>query len=130
MAANLAVTGGAGQRYFSAALTVSIAMLVLASLFVFPAFVALRIRRPELERPFRVAGGLGVAWLISIVATGWSLLVTLCLLWPGLGTGDPDAALPAGFEGQRLQFELLVLTPVALVAVLACVFYRLGGRSS
>jgi glutamate:GABA antiporter len=130
MAANLAVTGGAGQRYFSAALTVSIAMIVLAYLFVFPAFVALRIRRPELDRPFRVAGGLGGAWLISIVATGWSLLVAVCLLWPGFGTADPNASLPAGFEDQRLQFELLVLTPVAVVAVLACVFYRLGDRAS
>ena len=47
--------------------------------------------RPELERPFRVAGGLGGAWLISIVATGWSLLVAVCLLWPGFGTADPNA---------------------------------------
>jgi hypothetical protein len=48
---------------------------------------------------------------LTILATGWSLLVTACLLWPGLGTADPDTALPAGFEGQRLQFELLVLAP-------------------
>jgi amino acid transporter len=126
MAADLAFTGAAGQRYFSAALTVSIALIVLAYLFVFPAFVALRLRRPELERPFRVPGGAVVAWAVSIMATGWSLLAALCLLWPGLGTGDQDAALPAGFEGERLQFELLVLAPIVLVLGLACVFYRLG----
>lgn len=126
MAADIAFTGGVGQRYFSAALTVSIALIVLAYLFVFPAFIALRLSRPELARPFRVPGGVPVAWAISIMATGWSLLAALCLLWPGFGTHDQDAALPAGFEGERLQFELLVLAPVVLVVALACVFYRLG----
>jgi hypothetical protein len=44
------------------------------------------------DRPFLAPGGPAVAWLITILATGWSLLVTACLLWPGLGTADPDAA--------------------------------------
>jgi hypothetical protein len=92
MVASLWVTRGDGQKYFSAALTVSIA-------------------------------------LITLLATGWSLLVTACLLWPGLGTADPDASLPAGFEGQRFQFELLVLAPLAAV-VAACSFFYLASRRS
>jgi glutamate:GABA antiporter len=127
---SLAVTHGDSQKYFSAALTVAIALIVLAYLLIFPAFVALRIRRPDLERPFRVPGGNGTAWAISIVATAWSALAAVCLLWPGFGTGDPDAALPAGFEGERLEFELLVLAPLALIVALGCVFYGLGRYSS
>lgn len=122
MAADLALTGGAGQRYFTAALTVSIALIVLAYLLVFPAFVALRIGRPELERPFRVPGGRAVAWLVSLAATGWSALAAACLLWP--------ASLPSGFAGQRAQFELLVLAPVGIVLALGCVFYRLGASAA
>ena len=118
--AALAVTGGDGQRYFSAALTVSIALIVLAYLMIYPAFLVLRWRSPALERPFRVPGGWPVAWAVTALATGWSLVAAVCLLWPGFGTADPDAALPAGFEGERLQFELLVLTPL-LVVLLACV---------
>jgi hypothetical protein len=57
-------------------------------------------------------------------ATGWSLLVTACLLWPGLGTADPDASLPAGFEGRRLQFGLLVLAAV----VAACTVFHFASR--
>ena len=83
----------------------------------------------DLERPFLAPGGRPGAWLITILATGWSLLVTACLLWPGLGTADPDAALPAGFEGQRLQFELLVLAPLATV-VAACTVFHLANRRS
>jgi amino acid transporter len=127
MVASLWVTRGDGQQYFSAALTVSIALIVLAYLLIYPAFLALRLRRPDLERPFLAPGGRPVAWLIAILATGWSLLATACLLWPGLGTGDPEAALPAGFEGQRLRFELLVLVPLAVV-VAACALFQVAGR--
>jgi len=127
MVASLWVTRGDGQKYFSAALTVSIALIVLAYLLIYPAFLALRLRRPGLERPFLAPGGPAGAWLIAVLATGWSVLVTACLLWPGLGTADPDASLPAGFEGQRLQFELLVLAPLAVVAA-ACTVFHLTSR--
>jgi amino acid transporter len=121
MAASLYVTQGDGQKYFSAALTASITLVVLAYLLIFPSFLALRIRRPDLERPFLAPGGLVGAWLITVLTTGWSILATFCLLWPGLGTADPDASLPAGFDGRRAEFELLVLTPtIAVVLVTIC----------
>jgi glutamate:GABA antiporter len=128
MGASLAVTRGDGQKYFSAALTASIALVVLAYLLIFPSFLVLRRREPGLERPFRVPGGTALAWLVTVLTTGWMGLAAVCLLWPGLGTAHPDAALPAGFAGQRVQFELLVLTPIALV-VLATLAYQLtAGR--
>ncbi len=57
MAASLYITGGDGQRYFSAALSSAISMIIIAYLFVFPAFFAIRLRNPELDRPFRAPGG-------------------------------------------------------------------------
>ena len=69
MLAYLLATDGDGQKYFSVGADRAIAMIVLAYLMIFPAFVALRIRRPELERPFRVPGGSVSPWLVSIVAT-------------------------------------------------------------
>jgi glutamate:GABA antiporter len=91
--------------------------------------VALRLRRPDLDRPFRVPGGIRTAWIVSAVATGWSLLAAVCLLWPGFGTADPDAALPAGFQGQRATFELLVLCPIVALLVVCAGFYLLGRPS-
>lgn len=126
MVAYLTATDGDGQKYFSVGLTVAVAMIVLAYLLIFPAFVALRIRRPDLQRPFRVPGGLGAAWLISIVSTGWALLAAVCLLWPGFATSNPDASLPAGFEGQRASFELLVLSPIAAMLPICAGLYVLG----
>jgi amino acid transporter len=130
MVAYLTVTGGDGQRFFSVGLTVAIALIVLAYLLIFPAFVVLRLRRPDLERPFRVPGGIRTAWLVSVVSTAWSLLAVVCLLWPGFGTPDPDAVLPAGFEGQRATFELLVLSPIAALLTLGAGFYLLGRASA
>jgi amino acid transporter len=123
MTADLSLTSGNGQRYFSAALTVAVALIMLAYLIIFPTFVALRIREPDLERPFRVPGGRATAWVIAILATGWSLLATIALLWPGVLTAHPDTALPAGFAGDRGGFELLVLGPIAVLLVLYAALY-------
>ena len=123
MVADLVFTGGDGQKYFSVALTLAVALIVLAYLFIFPSFVALRIREPGLDRPFRVPGGLGVAWAITIITTAWSLLAAVCLLWPGFGTADPGLALPPGFADDRATFELLVLTPIVLLLVVQSAFY-------
>ena len=123
---DLWATHGDAQRYFSAALTVAISLILLAYLLIFPAFVMLRLRSPLLERPFRVPGGTLAAWVISGLATLWSLLAVVCLLWPGFGTPDPDAALPSGFEGDRVAFEVLVLGPLPVLLLLCCAFYWLG----
>jgi amino acid transporter len=131
MLAALVLTNGDGQRYFSVALTVSIALIVLAYLFIFPAFVRLRYSHRGIERPFRAPGGMAGAWLISLVSTAWSVLAALSLLWPGIGTAHPDAALPAGFEGDRAGFEILVISPLAVIVgiCLAYFAYRSRGRA-
>jgi amino acid transporter len=115
-----AVSGGSNSRYFSAALTLSVALLALGNLIVFPALVRLRRTHPDQPRPFRVPGGPFGALAASALATGWSVVALAAALWPGLGTGDPDLHLPDGFAGQRLAFTLIELLP--LVAVVAAAF--------
>jgi len=117
-----AATGGDGQRYFTVTLTGAIAFDVLAFLLVYPSFAVLRHRRPHLARPFRVPGGSATAWLLTLASTGWTVVAAVCLLWPGLGTAQPDAHLPAGFEGRRWDFELLAAAPVT-VLLTAVVLY-------
>jgi amino acid transporter len=129
MIVSLWVTGGDNQKYFSVALNVAISLILLAYVFIYPAFLVLRSRLPDLDRPFRVPGGAAVAWFLGILATGWSVLATVCLLWPGFGTARPDDHLPAGFEGHRGEYELLALTPLlAVVAVVAAYVFIVPGR--
>lgn len=42
-------------------------IFLLPYLFMFPSYLKLRISDPETERPFRVPGGLGVQWVLSII---------------------------------------------------------------
>jgi glutamate:GABA antiporter len=122
--AAFAVAGDDNSRYFSAALTLSIALLALANLVVFPALVGLRRADPGRPRPFRVPGGAAGALAATALATGWSALALAAALWPGLGTGDPDAHLPDGFAGDRLGFTLAELVPLAAVLLIPLLLAR------
>ena len=42
-------------------------IFLLPYLFMFPSYLKLRISDPETERPFRVPGGLGLQWVLSII---------------------------------------------------------------
>ena len=125
--AAFAVAGDDNSRYFSVALTLSIALLALANLLVFPALVRLRRTHPG-PRAFRVPGGPAGALVVTALATGWSAVALAAALWPGLGTADPDAYLPDGFTGQRLAFTLAVLVPLALVLAAAFLLARPARR--
>jgi hypothetical protein len=70
---------------------------------------------PAGTRAVRVPGGPAIAWLVTGLATTWCALAAVCLLWPGLGIADQDAALPAGFSSHRGQFELLIMIPIGSV---------------
>ena len=113
--AAFAVAGDDKGRYFSAALSPSIALLAPANLVVFPALVRLRRSRPDQPRPFRVPGGPAGALAAA--------------LWPGLGTGDPDAHLPDGFAGDRLGFTLAELVPLAAVLAPSSLLARRAGAA-
>ena len=126
--AAFAVAGDDNGRYFSVALAVSIALLALANLVVFPALVRLRRSHPGRPRAFRVPGGTAGALTASALATGWSGLALAATLWPGLGTGEPDVHLPDGFAGDRLAFTLAAILPLAAVLLGASLLARSGRR--
>ena len=129
MAAAFLVAGGSGERYFSVVLSLSIVLLALSNLAVFPALVKLRHSHADVVRPFRVPGGAAGAWLCSTLATAWAAFAILAVLWPGLGTPNPDAALPDGFAGDRLGFVLAELVPLVVLLAVGLAFARLGRRS-
>ena len=120
------LTSGSTAKYFSAALSLAISTTTISYLAIFPALYLLRRKLPDVHRPYRVPGGDTGALIISVLCFGWSALATLALLWPGLGQSNPDSQLPSGFEGQRLQFELSQLIPLALFIGLGVLFYILG----
>jgi amino acid transporter len=137
MIAAFAVSGDNADKYFTASLGVGISTTTISYLTIFPALYRLRRLRPDVPRPYRVPGGDHGAFFLSALTTGWALVATLSLLWPGFGTrGDWDAALPAPFvtldaEGrvlasQRVLFELSQLVPLVIVLGVGLLFYAVG----
>jgi amino acid transporter len=120
------LTSGSTAKYFSAALDLAISTTTISYLAIFPALYLLRRKLPDVQRPYRVPGGDMGALVISILCFGWSALATIALLWPGFGQSHPDASLPAGFAGQRLQFELSQFVPLAIFLGFGVLFYVLG----
>ena len=51
------------------------------------------------------------------------------MIYPGIGTASPDASLPSGFAGQRLQYELSQLVPLGAMILLGLIFYGLERRT-
>ena len=136
MIAAFQITGGNSSRYFEAVLGLTISTTTISYLFIFPALVKLRHSRPDVERPYRVPGGMAGAWICSAVPTFWALVATVFLLWPGLGVnwfgagGNPNDSLASlSFSHQRLQYELSQIVPLAVVIVVGLVFYLLGGKT-
>jgi len=136
MIAAFQITGADSARYFSAVLGLTISTTTISYMFIFPALIKLRYSRPDVERPYRVPGGMAGAWICSAVPTFWALLATVALIWPGFGVnwfgagGNPNDNLAAlSFSHQRLQYELSQIVPLAVIVVVGVAFYRLGGKT-
>src|SRR3954470_2762868 len=120
------LTSGDAGKYFTVVLGLAISTTTIAYTMIFPAFIKLRYSHPHVPRPYRIPGGLPVAWIVTLLTTGWALLATIALLFPGFGTAHPDESLPEGFEGQRAAFEASQFIPLAILVALGLIFYWLG----
>jgi amino acid transporter len=136
MVAAFQITGADSSRYFAAVLGLTISTTTISYLFIFPALIKLRYSRPDVERPYRVPGGMAGAWICSLIPTFWALVATVFLIWPGLGVnwfgagGNPNDSLAAlSFSHQRLQYELSQIVPLAVIVVIGVAFYLLGSKT-
>ena len=120
------LTSGDAGKYFTVVLSLAISTTTIAYTMIFPALIKLRYSHPHVPRPYRVPGGMAGAWAVSILTTGWAMLATIALLYPGFGTSNPDASLPEGFEGQRAAFEASQFIPLAILVGLGLLFYWMG----
>jgi glutamate:GABA antiporter len=93
---------------------------------IFPAVIRLRYKYPDLPRPYRIPGGTVGLWVAGILTTAWAAFTTIAIIYPGLGTADPDASLPSGFAGQRLEYTLSQVIPLAVMILIGLLFYALG----
>jgi amino acid transporter len=127
------LTSGNANKYFSVVLGLAISTTTIAYVVIFPAIIRLRYNHPDVPRPYRVPFGNAGAWICGILTAFWAALATVALVWPGFGigwfgtSGSADSALASvNFAGERLQFELSQIIPLAAIVLLGFVFYFSG----
>jgi glutamate:GABA antiporter len=116
-----AVSGSNADRYFTAALSLSIATIAISYLAAFAALPRLRRTHAQVPRPYRIPGGACGAYLASGLCVAWTLGSLALMLWP--------PQLPTGFAHGRLAFELTQCIPLAALA-LAGVAFAASGRGA
>ena len=123
------LVSGNANKYFTVVLGLAISTTTVSYLLIFPALAKLRFSHPDTARPFRVPGKRWVAIFVSVLTTGWAALATAALLYPGIGTSNPDASLPSSFTGQRVQYEISQFAPLIFLLICGLIFYALGSRT-
>ena len=122
----LTLTRGNSAKYFSVTLDLVISMVTITYVLIFPAVIRLRYKYPDIARPYRIPGGTIGLWVVGILTTAWAALTTIAIIYPGIGTSDPDASLPSGFAGQRLEYTLSQVIPLAVMVLIGLAFYAAG----
>jgi glutamate:GABA antiporter len=118
------LTSGNANKYFTVVLGLAISTTTISYLGIFPAAIKLRYSYPNIERPYRIPGGMAGVWICGILTELWALYATIVLLWPGFGQSNPDSQLAAGFT--RSEYEISQIIPLLVLLAVGVIFYILG----
>jgi glutamate:GABA antiporter len=117
VAAILVTTFGSGTitTLFSLVLGFVISTATIAYLFMFPSFLILRYKYPDVPRTYRVPGGMPGAWIVTLLPFAYALVAVIFILVPS-SVSSVD----------RLTYELTQFIPLVLILLLTIVFYIMG----
>ena len=128
------LTGGNANRYFEAVRNGHFDDHD-PYMFIFPAFVRLRYKYAEVERPYRVPGcghGLGPVGAdhtLGAAGHGRAYLAGFGVDWFGQHANPNDALAALSFSHERLQYELSQIIPLIVLVAVGLVFYVAGRRT-
>ncbi|GCE20402.1 APC family permease [Dictyobacter kobayashii] len=112
---------GSVQSLFALVLGFTVSINILSYLFIYPTFLVLRYKYPQVKRPYRVPGGKIGAWLVTILTTAYALVAVIFMLFP---TNEVIQLSNVA----RLPYEATQLTALGAIVLLAIVFYFWGKR--
>lgn len=123
MAAAMQLAAGDAGAVFTVVLTVAVTTLLLSYLVIVPSLVVLRLRRPDVVRPYRVPYGNRGFLTCAALVYAWILLGSWSALFPGVLEGlfgiDYDFLDVWGVS--RLAFETFTLGTVAVLLLVGAV---------
>jgi amino acid transporter len=101
---------------FSTVLGFTISTTTISYLFIFPSYLRLRYKYPDVPRPYKVPGGLVGAWIVTILPLAFAVIASIFILWP--------SSVPGGMT--RLTYELTQFIVLGIIVLLTIVFYVWG----
>jgi glutamate:GABA antiporter len=117
------LTSGNLLAFFKVVLGLAISTTTFSYILIFPALLTLRRKYPNVRRPYTVPGGNLGAWAAVVVSMFWVIAATVFSVWPSLFT----SAWSSDVSGlSRTNFELATFGVLAVLAVLAVVFWAVG----
>ncbi|WP_324785198.1 APC family permease [Streptomyces sp. H51] len=123
MLAAMRLADGDAAAVFSVVLTVAVTTLLLSYLVIVPALVVLRLRRPEVRRPYRVPFGSAGFLVCAGLVYAWIAVGSWSALFPGVLEG----LFGIGYDFRdvwgvsRLSFELFTLGTVGVLLAVGAV---------
>lgn len=121
IAAILVSSYGSGNlsTLFALVFGFTISTTTLSYLFIFPAYIILRYKYPNVHRPYKVPGGMIGAWIVTILPLLYAVIASYFILIP------TDSTI-AGSGVSRLTYELTQFIPLGIIVLLTAVFYVWG----
>ena len=104
---------------FALVLGFTLSTNTLAYLLIFPAFLLLRYRYPDVPRTYRVPGGMLGAWIVTLLPFAYAAIAGYFIL-------IPTASYVSKSGVSRMTYELTQWVPLAVIVVLTIVFYIWG----
>jgi amino acid transporter len=96
-----------------------ISTTTLSYLFIFPSYLILRYKYPNVRRPYKVPGGMVGAWIVTLLPLAYAAVASFFILWPTDTTVANNGVT-------RLTYELTQFGPLAIIVLLTIVFYIWG----
>jgi amino acid transporter len=110
---------GSISTLFALVLGFVISTTVMSYLFIFPSFLVLRYKYPNVHRPYKVPGGMVGAWIVTLFTLGYAAVASYFIL-------IPTNATVASYSLDRLTYELTQFIPLVIIVLLTTVFYIWG----
>jgi glutamate:GABA antiporter len=96
-----------------------ISTTTLSYLFIFPSYLILRYKYPNVRRPYKVPGGMVGAWIACLLPLAYAAIASFFILWPR------DASV-ASNGVSRFTYEMTQFVPLVIIVLLTTVFYIWG----
>jgi len=113
-----ATAGGGLGALFAVVIGFTISTTTLSYLFIFPAYLILRYKYPNVHRPYRVPGGMVGAWIVTLLPFAYAAVGSYFILIP--------STISSSLGIDKTTYIVTQFVALGIILLLAIVFYVWG----